>query len=109
VKGHGLISALVIGASLVVAAVAFALVGGLLRGASDTGLETMLARVNREFDEQRARIASLEQAVESMTGDIERLNERAAAGSGHSRASGRPVRRRRAAARGGPRRGRRDR
>ena len=79
-KGHGLISALVIGASLVVAAVAFALVGGLLRGASDTGLETMLARVNREFDEQRARIASLEQAVESMTGDIDRLNERVTAG-----------------------------
>ena len=64
VKSQGLLSAVVIGASLVLAAVAFALVGGLLRNAGDTGPEAMLARVNRDLDAQAARIAAVEQAVE---------------------------------------------
>ena len=77
-KTQGLLSALVIGASLVLAAVAFALVGGLLRGASDSGPEAMLARVQRDLDAQAARIAAVEQAIERLQHDIDGVNERLA-------------------------------
>jgi D-alanyl-D-alanine carboxypeptidase len=78
VKTQGLLSAVVIGASIVLAAVAFALVGGLLRGAGDTGAEAMLARVNRDLDAQGARVAAVEQAVEGLHHDVDGLNERLA-------------------------------
>jgi hypothetical protein len=76
VKTEGLLSALVIGASLVLAAVAFALVGELLRGASDTGPEAMLARVQRDLDAQAGRIAAVEQAIERLQHDIDGVDER---------------------------------
>ena len=75
-KTQGLLSALVIGASLVLAAVAFALVGGLLRGANDSGPEAMLARVQRDLDAQAGRIAAVEQAIERLQHDIDGINER---------------------------------
>ena len=77
-KGHGILGAVVIGASLVLAAVAFALVGGLLRNAGDTGPEAMLARVNRDLDAQSARIAAVEQAVEALRRDLDGINDRLA-------------------------------
>jgi hypothetical protein len=79
VRQHGVLGAVVIGASLILAAVAFALVGGLLRGASETGPEAMLARVDRELDAQSARIATVEQAVEALRRDLDGLNDRTAA------------------------------
>jgi hypothetical protein len=69
----------VIGASLVLAAVAFALVGELLRGAGDSPTETALARLGRDLDGQAARIGALEQAVEALQRDRDALNERLAA------------------------------
>jgi hypothetical protein len=76
VKSEGLLSALVIGASLILAAVAFALVGGLLRGAGDTGPEAMLARLQRDLDAQSGRIAAVEQANDRLQHDLDALNDR---------------------------------
>ena len=75
-RTEGLLSALVIGASLILAAVAFALVGGLLRGAGDTGPEAMLARMQRDLDAQSARIAAVEQANDRLQHDLDAVNER---------------------------------
>jgi hypothetical protein len=80
VKSQGVMGAVVIGASLVLAAVAFALVGELLRGAGDTPTQTALARLDRELDDQAARIGALEQAVEGLRRDRDALNERLSAG-----------------------------
>lgn len=77
-KGHGVLSAAVIGASLVLAAVAFALVGGLLRNADDAGPAAMLARLNRDLDAQAARIDAVEQAVEALRRDLDGLTDRLA-------------------------------
>lgn len=77
-KGQGVLGAVVIGASLVLAAVAFALVGGLLRNAGDTGPEAMLARVNRDLAAQGARIDAVEQAVEELRRDLDGINDRMA-------------------------------
>jgi hypothetical protein len=72
--------AVVIGASLVLAAVAFALVGELLRGAGDTPIQAKLASFQRELDDQAARIGALEQAVEGLRRDRDALNERLSTG-----------------------------
>ncbi|MFQ8433116.1 M15 family metallopeptidase [Amaricoccus sp. W119] len=73
-RTQGLLGAVVIGASIVLAAIAFALVGHLLRAANDTGPEAMLARVNHDLDAQEARIGALEQAVEALRDEVEILN-----------------------------------
>jgi hypothetical protein len=79
VKGPSYIGSIVIGASIVLAAVAFALVSELLRGAGDSPTEAALARLGRELDDQAARIGALEQAVEGLRRDRDALNERLAA------------------------------
>ncbi|TPE48210.1 M15 family metallopeptidase [Amaricoccus solimangrovi] len=77
-RSEGLLSAVVIGGGIVLAAVAFALVGDLLRGAKDSGPEAMLARVNRDLDAKEARIGALEQAVETLRRQIDGVNDRLA-------------------------------
>jgi D-alanyl-D-alanine carboxypeptidase len=79
VKSSSFVGSVVIGASLVLAAVAFALVGELLRGAGDSPTETALARLGRDLDAQAARIGALEQAVEALQRDRDALNDRLAA------------------------------
>lgn len=71
-------SAVIVGASIVIAAIAFALVGGLLRTASDAGPAAMLARVNHDLDAQSARIDAVEQAIEELRRDRAALNDRLA-------------------------------
>lgn len=79
-RGQGLLSAVVIGASIILAAVAFALVGHLLRSASDVGPEAMLAQVNRDLSALEARIGATEQAVDGLRREIDRLDDRFAEG-----------------------------
>jgi hypothetical protein len=78
-KGHNLISALVIGASLIVAALAFGLVGALLRNADDAPTELALERHERQLEAADARIAELEQAIEELRRQHDALAERLAA------------------------------
>ncbi len=79
-RGQGLLSAFVIGASIILAAVAFALVGHLLRSASDVGPEAMLAQVNRDLNALEARIGATEQAVDGLRREIDGLADRFAEG-----------------------------
>lgn len=62
-KGGNAIAAVVIGASLILAAVAFALVSEILTGAGDARTEAALARLEREGEARAARIEALEDAV----------------------------------------------
>ena len=78
-KGQSLIAALVIGASLIVAAIAFGLVGALIGGADDAPTEASLARHDRDLQAQAARIAELERAVEALRREDTALAERLAA------------------------------
>ena len=78
-RGQGLLGAVVIGASIVLAAVAFALVGHFLRAADDAGPEAMLAQVNRDLAALEARIGALEQATDGLRREIDGLDDRLAA------------------------------
>lgn len=74
----GILGPVVIGASIVLAAVAFALVGGLLDNINNAGPQAMIARLQRQLDAQDARIAAAEQAAEALRRDLEGLNDRLA-------------------------------
>ena len=78
-KGTGVIGALVIGASLVVAAVVFALVGEVLRGAGGTATDAALQRLERETTDQASRIAALEAETKALRRDLGTLGDRLAA------------------------------
>jgi hypothetical protein len=78
-KGPGLLGALVIGASLVLAAAVFALVGALLRDAGGSATEAALARLGQQIEERDARIAGLEAELAGVTRERDELRERAAA------------------------------
>ena len=78
-KGHSVMAAVVIGASLILAAIAFALVSQILAGAGGTATEAALARLEREADAQEARIGTLESAVAELKRDRQDLEDRLAA------------------------------
>jgi hypothetical protein len=78
-KGHGVLGAVVIGASLVLAAVVFALVGEVLRGAGDTATEAALERLEGRAEAQEARIVTLEAGLDALRRDRDALAERLAA------------------------------
>ncbi|HRO11424.1 MAG TPA: hypothetical protein PK452_07815, partial [Amaricoccus sp.] len=59
-KAQSVMAAIVIGASLILAAIAFALVSQILSRAGGTATEATLARLERESEAQTARIATLE-------------------------------------------------
>jgi hypothetical protein len=81
VKASGIIGAVVIGASLVLAAVVFALVGELLRSAGQTETQGTLARLERQVGEQAERLARLEGEIGEVRREAEALGERVAAGT----------------------------
>lgn len=80
-KGPGIIGAAVIGASLILAAAVFALVGELLRGAGDTETEAAIARLERRLEEQTGQTARLEEELATLRRETEALGERVAAGA----------------------------
>jgi hypothetical protein len=78
VKGHGLMSAVVIGASLVLAAIAFALANQILNRAGGTAAEAAIARLEREAGARAARIEALEAALEELRQKLQGVEERLA-------------------------------
>jgi len=78
-KGHSVMAAVVIGASLILAAIAFALVSQILARAGGTATEAALARLEREAEGQEARIGTLESAVAELKRDRRDLEDRLAA------------------------------
>ena len=72
---HG-IAAVVIGASLILAAVAFALVSELLSGADDARTDAALARLDREAEAAAARTEALENAVSELERAQQAMEER---------------------------------
>lgn len=68
---HGLLGALVIGASLVLAAVSFALVNALLDAAGETQAEATLARLDAQGADQAGAIAALRAEVAALARRID--------------------------------------
>jgi hypothetical protein len=81
VKGQGTIAAVVIGASLILAAVAFALVSQVLSGAGGTETGAAIARLEREAAARAERIEALEAEVAQLRRGQEALEERLAGAS----------------------------
>jgi D-alanyl-D-alanine carboxypeptidase len=75
-KISGLIGAVVIGASLVLAAIAFALVSALLREAEESGPAALAARLERELAAQGDEIASLRAELARLAARIEAIEAR---------------------------------
>ena len=78
-KPSSLIASLVIGASIVLAAVVFALVAELLRGAEDIGTEEIVARLDRDLADQSRDLRLLRGEVETLKADLEAMRLRPAA------------------------------
>jgi hypothetical protein len=78
VKGQGLMSAVVIGASLILAAIAFALANQILNRAGGTATEAAIARLERDAAARTARIEALESALAELKRNQEALEERLA-------------------------------
>jgi D-alanyl-D-alanine carboxypeptidase len=68
VKAPGLLAAVVIGGSLVLAAATFAFVGELLRGAGESGTREIVDRLEAE-------VADLSRELRLLRGEVEALNE----------------------------------
>jgi hypothetical protein len=79
-KGPGLLGAVVLGASLVLAAAVFALVGALLRDAGGSTTGEALARLGQQIEARDARIAELEGELETLRRERDDLRDRLAAG-----------------------------
>jgi hypothetical protein len=73
VKPANLIAALVIGGSVILAAVVFALVSELLRDAEDVGLDETVARLERELADQGRETRLLRGELEALRGEVESL------------------------------------
>lgn len=78
-KAPGLIAALVIGISVILAAAVFALVGALLRGAGEAGPEAAIARLERELADQGAAIVTLRGELRALRDAQDAPGARAAA------------------------------
>jgi hypothetical protein len=78
VKGQSVMAAAVIGASLILAAVAFALVSQILSRAGGTATEAALARLERASDAQAARIGTIEAALDELKRGQRALEDRLA-------------------------------
>ena len=78
-KAAGLLGPLVIGCSVVVAAVAFSLVGEVLREADGTEAAVALQRLERQVAAGEERLYKLEQDVERLRRDVDALRDRPAA------------------------------
>jgi hypothetical protein len=78
-KATGLLGPLVIGCGVVVAALAFALVGEVLREADGTEAEVALQRLERQVAAGEDRLDKLERDVERLRQDLDDLRERPAA------------------------------
>lgn len=75
-KAQSVMAAIVIGASLILAAIAFALVSQILSRAGGTATEATLARLERESEAQTARIATLESAIAELKRNQRDLGDR---------------------------------
>jgi hypothetical protein len=87
VKGQSVMAAIVIGASLILAAVAFALVSQILSRAGGTATEAALARLERETEAQAGRIGTLESAISELKRAQEAYDERLAEAAASAPAS----------------------
>ncbi|HET9069605.1 MAG TPA: M15 family metallopeptidase [Amaricoccus sp.] len=77
-KGHSVMAAVVIGASLILAAIAFALVSRILDSAGGTATEAAVARLEREVEGQAGRIGTLESAISELKRSQKDLEDRLA-------------------------------
>ncbi|HET9069199.1 MAG TPA: M15 family metallopeptidase [Amaricoccus sp.] len=77
-KGQSVMAAVVIGASLILAAIAFALVSRILDSAGGTATEAALAHLEREAEGQAARIGTLESAIAELKRSQGALEDRLA-------------------------------
>jgi len=87
VKGQSVMAAIVVGASLILAAVAFALVSQILSRAGGTATEAALARLERETEAQAGRIGTLESAISELKRAQEAYDERLAEAAASAPAS----------------------
>ncbi len=78
-KAPGLLGATVIGASIIVAAALFALVGGVLRDAGGAATEAALERLGNEIAARDARISALEVERDALARERDALRDRLAA------------------------------
>lgn len=72
-KAGNLIAASVIGGSVILAAIVFALVAELLRDAEDVGLDDTVARLERELADQSRETRLLRGELEALKGEVESL------------------------------------